>query len=332
MIVTTRCGGVPGKDSERFANQVGRGHRPADRAAAGRSPAPGPGPRRPLPQRAGGGRRCPRSGRPAAGIRCNEGRNINLHPQSRPIALDLVEEREPGLPYSSRSIQVDHDRCILCDRCVRSCSDVKPFQVIGHTGKGYRTRISFDLDQLMNESSCVQCGECMTSCPTGALTLNRRVNPLRSFADAEELERQVPARLPPAGRVRARTRGWPTTTTRPTRCRRTSRPPRDAGGRACRTRRGRADAASGRSRVSRSLTCGGTRGPSASAASTPGMCCAGKGSSGQPRSCSRTASLRSVGRPGREPPTGRASWAGCSAGAAAAGRRPRCSPPRPGGT
>ena len=79
--------------------------------------------------------------------------------------------------YSSPTVSVNHDRCILCDRCVRSCSDVKPFKVIGHTGKGYRTRISFDLDEIMDESNCVQCGECMNSCPTGALTLNRRILP-----------------------------------------------------------------------------------------------------------------------------------------------------------
>lgn len=86
-------------------------------------------------------------------------------------------------PYSSRTVVVDHDRCILCDRCARSCSEVKPFQVIGHTGKGYTTRVSFDLDRLMGESSCVQCGECMTSCPTGALSLRRRVQP-RAWEDS----------------------------------------------------------------------------------------------------------------------------------------------------
>ncbi len=88
-------------------------------------------------------------------------------------------------PYSSRTVIVDHDRCILCDRCVRSCSEVKPFKVIGHTGKGYDTRISFDLDALMSESSCVQCGECMTSCPTGALSLRRRVQP-RAWAETSD--------------------------------------------------------------------------------------------------------------------------------------------------
>lgn len=119
-------------------------------------------------------------------------RNDNLHPKSRPQFNSLRGRSElPVLPYDSRSFQVNHDQCILCDRCARSCSEVKPFKIIGHTGKGYRTRISFDLDLAMNESECVQCGECMTSCPTGAITLNRRVNPLGSWPDAAELEKEA---------------------------------------------------------------------------------------------------------------------------------------------
>jgi Fe-S-cluster-containing hydrogenase component 2/CRP-like cAMP-binding protein len=91
-------------------------------------------------------------------------------------------------PYSSRTVVVDHDRCIVCDRCVRACSEVKPFKIIGHTGRGYGTRISFDLDALMRESNCVQCGECMNSCPTGALSLRRRVQP-RAWDDSPK---QIP--------------------------------------------------------------------------------------------------------------------------------------------
>ena len=100
----------------------------------------------------------------------------------------LIDEE---LPYSSRTVVVDHDRCILCDRCVRSCADVRPFKVIGHTGKGYETRVSFDLDSLMGESSCVQCGECMNSCPTGALSLRRRVQP-RAWEDSPTAVAQNP--------------------------------------------------------------------------------------------------------------------------------------------
>ena len=100
-------------------------------------------------------------------------------------------EVDRDLPYSSRTVIVDHDRCILCDRCVRACSDVKPFAVIGHTGKGYGTRISFDLDRIMGDSSCVQCGECMTACPTGALSVRRRVKP-RAWDDSPKLIPQNP--------------------------------------------------------------------------------------------------------------------------------------------
>ncbi|MCS6863517.1 MAG: cyclic nucleotide-binding domain-containing protein [Gemmataceae bacterium] len=131
-----------------------------------------------------------------------------VHPKSRRFPLEIVqtpiepEQRaaaytawvewnrqiDHAYPYSSRTVVVDHDRCILCDRCVRACAEVKPFKVIGHTGKGYGTRISFDLDELMGQSSCVQCGECMNSCPTGALSLRRRVQP-RAWPDSPE---QIP--------------------------------------------------------------------------------------------------------------------------------------------
>ncbi len=71
---------------------------------------------------------------------------------------------------SSLVIAVDHDACILCDRCVRACNDIRDNQVIGRAGKGFTSKIAFDLDDPMGNSSCVACGECMISCPTGALT------------------------------------------------------------------------------------------------------------------------------------------------------------------
>src|SRR3954462_3062220 len=75
-----------------------------------------------------------------------------------------------GKDSSNPVIDVDHDACILCDRCVRACDDIQGNDVIGRSGKGYSTRIAFDLNDPMGSSSCVTCGECVQACPTGALT------------------------------------------------------------------------------------------------------------------------------------------------------------------
>ena len=58
-----------------------------------------------------------------------------------------------GIDDSNPVIAVNHDACILCDRCVRACDDIQGNDVIGRSGKGYATRIAFDLDDPMGESS-----------------------------------------------------------------------------------------------------------------------------------------------------------------------------------
>jgi formate dehydrogenase major subunit len=95
------------------------------------------------------------------------------------LARDLQVDREAILvpagngraqDLSSPVIAVDHSACILCDRCIRACDEVQHNDVIGRTGKGYGSRISFDMDAPMGDSTCVSCGECAAVCPTGALT------------------------------------------------------------------------------------------------------------------------------------------------------------------
>lgn len=76
----------------------------------------------------------------------------------------------PGRDDSSFVIAVDHEACILCDRCIRGCDDLKQNNVLGRRGKGYQAGVAFDLNTPMGNSSCVSCGECLISCPTGALT------------------------------------------------------------------------------------------------------------------------------------------------------------------
>jgi CRP-like cAMP-binding protein/Fe-S-cluster-containing dehydrogenase component len=89
-----------------------------------------------------------------------------------------------GQDNSSLVITVDHDACILCDRCIRGCDDIRHNNVLGRKGKGYRTGIAFDQDTPMGNSTCVSCGECMVSCPTGALTNKTVVGTGLGYGDA----------------------------------------------------------------------------------------------------------------------------------------------------
>ena len=68
-------------------------------------------------------------------------------------AEQLPQGRGRGIDDSNPVIHVNHDACILCDRCVRACDDLQGNDVIGRSGKGYASRIAFDLNDPMGEST-----------------------------------------------------------------------------------------------------------------------------------------------------------------------------------
>ena len=67
------------------------------------------------------------------------------------------------------------DACIQCKRCVRACREEQVNDVIGYAFRGGHSKIVFDLDDPMGDSTCVACGECVQACPTGALMPARDV-------------------------------------------------------------------------------------------------------------------------------------------------------------
>src|SRR6266850_998682 len=83
--------------------------------------------------------------------------------------------RQPAEDVSHPAIDVHLDACIQCKRCVRACREEQVNDVIGYAFRGGRSKIVFDLDDPMGESTCVACGECVQACPTGALTPARGV-------------------------------------------------------------------------------------------------------------------------------------------------------------
>jgi bidirectional [NiFe] hydrogenase diaphorase subunit len=71
---------------------------------------------------------------------------------------------------SHRQFVLDHNRCILCTRCVRVCDEVEGAHTWDVAGRGYQSRVIADLAQPWGDSiTCTSCGKCIQVCPTGAL-------------------------------------------------------------------------------------------------------------------------------------------------------------------
>jgi formate dehydrogenase major subunit len=70
---------------------------------------------------------------------------------------------------SNKHFVLDHNRCILCRRCVRACGELVGNFTLGVLERGANSILAADLNVPLGESTCVSCGTCVQVCPTGAL-------------------------------------------------------------------------------------------------------------------------------------------------------------------
>jgi NADP-reducing hydrogenase subunit HndD len=85
------------------------------------------------------------------------------------IFLDLVEDHKYNIDRSSPSFIKDDSKCIRCQRCVRTCSELQYISAIAVSNKGAQMKISSFHDRPMSNVVCTNCGQCVNRCPTGAL-------------------------------------------------------------------------------------------------------------------------------------------------------------------
>ncbi len=123
---------------------------------------------------------------------CSANANCDL----RGLAAELgVRERRfsckresHAIDSSSPSIVRDPAKCILCGKCVRCCEEVQGVACLDFIGRGSKTHIGTVFDQGLNVSSCINCGQCILVCPTGALTESSHLRPLfEALADPQTL-------------------------------------------------------------------------------------------------------------------------------------------------
>jgi bidirectional [NiFe] hydrogenase diaphorase subunit len=86
--------------------------------------------------------------------------HVGFEYENKPLSVDLSHEL----------FGIDHNRCILCTRCVRVCDEIEGAHTWGVSGRGTDSRVATDLDQPWGDSpTCTSCGKCVMACPTCAL-------------------------------------------------------------------------------------------------------------------------------------------------------------------
>lgn len=104
---------------------------------------------------------------------CEMSGNCELQDLGYEYGLDhwvypTYQERFP-VDATRDTFLMDHNRCVLCRRCVRACAELVANHTLGMRQRGAKTMITADLNVPFGDSSCIGCGTCLQVCPTGAL-------------------------------------------------------------------------------------------------------------------------------------------------------------------
>jgi len=108
---------------------------------------------------------------------CFRNNNCELQSLAKEYGVDHynfghIEKPRYEVDDSSYSVVRDMDKCVLCKRCVRTCIDLQEVGVLEAINRGHETHIGTFLDRPLAEVICINCGQCINRCPTGALRAN----------------------------------------------------------------------------------------------------------------------------------------------------------------
>ena len=107
-------------------------------------------------------------------LTCKRNQTCELQSLANEMGIEDIEF--PGerivktIDELSPSIVRDNNKCILCRRCVAACAKTQGVFAIGMQNRGFKTQVGSEFGKSLNDVACINCGQCIAACPTGALT------------------------------------------------------------------------------------------------------------------------------------------------------------------
>ncbi len=108
---------------------------------------------------------------------CSRNVGCELQALAMEYGVDFLRFGRPEQPRfeidrSSHAVVRDMNKCVLCRRCIRTCIDLQEVGVLEALGRGNRTKVATFMDKPLADVVCINCGQCINRCPTGALRAN----------------------------------------------------------------------------------------------------------------------------------------------------------------
>lgn len=136
-------------------------------------------------------------------LTCARNQNCELQKLADELGVTDItymgERNEYDIDEVSPSIVRDNNKCVLCRRCVSACKTIQTVAVIDATERGFKTTIASPFNKSLAEVPCVNCGQCIVACPTGAL--REKDNTDDVWAAINDPEKYVVVQTAPAVRA-----------------------------------------------------------------------------------------------------------------------------------
>ena len=101
--------------------------------------------------------------------------------------INYQGEMSTFTPDVSLSIIRNMDKCIMCRRCETACNSIQSVGALSATSRGFEAVVGTAFGKNLADSNCVNCGQCVAVCPTGALTEHSNMTELmRAIADPQK--------------------------------------------------------------------------------------------------------------------------------------------------